>query len=275
MNFVKPSSLFSAAAAATFATLTTFASTASAQASLENPQPSSFQSGIGIISGWSCTSGVQVVIDGTPLAVAYGTPRGDVASTCGGNSNVGFGLLTNYNTLGNGTHTAQLRVNGTNVGAAVPFTVTVPQGEFPIGLAGTVTINNFPSAGKSTTLQWQQSQQNFAISSVSNTGGNPGTGGFPITFKGFRLDGITYKVDEGPSCEAKLSYTNTTSAEHTGAFYFDVIQGGVVKDQVIFAAASVGAGVSKSEDVTVTVNGALVACGAFTLQFNSSDSIVF
>ena len=132
------------------------------QSSLENPQPSSFQSGIGIVSGWSCAGNVQVVVNGNPLAVAYGTPRADVATTCGGNANVGFGLLLNYNTLGPGTHTASVRVGGVNVGTPIQFTVTVPQGEFPLGLSGQVTIAGFPAAGKSTTLRWQQSQQNFA-----------------------------------------------------------------------------------------------------------------
>ena len=178
-----------------FACLLSFASSnALAQAALENPQPSSFQSGIGIISGWSCTSGVQVAIDGSPLNVAYGTGRGDVASTCGGNANVGFGLLVNYNTLGNGAHVAQLKVNGANVGAAVPFTVTVPQGEFPLGLSGTVTLNGFPSANKSVTLQWQQSQQNFAITAVNTT---TTSGDFPFTFKGIRLDGLTMAPADG------------------------------------------------------------------------------
>ena len=259
-------SLFAAAIAA-FA-----GSNAFAQASLENPQPSSFQSGIGIISGWSCTSGVQVAIDGSPLNVAYGTGRGDVASTCGGNGNVGFGLLINYNTLGNGTHTAQLRVNGANVGAAVPFTVTVPQGEFPLGLAGTVTLNGFPSANKSVTLQWQQSQQNFAITAVNAT---TSQNGFPITFKGFRIDNLTMAPADGGACNATLTYTNTTTAAHTGAFYFDVIQAGAVKDQVIFTAPNLAAGAAGSNDTTVTVNAALVACGTFTLQFNSANSIVF
>ena len=55
------------------------------QASLENPQPASFQSGIGLISGWSCAGNVQVVVDGTPLTVAYCTPRADVAPVCAGN----------------------------------------------------------------------------------------------------------------------------------------------------------------------------------------------
>lgn len=138
---------------------------------LENPQPGSSQSGIGILSGWSCTGPISVLLDGTAYAAAYGTGRADAASACGGNANVGFGLLFNFNILGNGNHTAQLRVNGVNVGGPVPFTVTVPAGEFATGLSKSITVPDFPSAGKNTQLVWQQSQQNFAISSITGTTG--------------------------------------------------------------------------------------------------------
>jgi hypothetical protein len=247
-----------------------------AQSSLENPQPASFQSGVGLISGWSCVAGAQVSIDGaTPLAVAYGTPRGDVASTCGGNANVGFGLLFNYNTLGAGIHTAQLKVGGTNIGSPVQFKVTVPVGEFAVGLSGTVTLAGFPSATQSTTLQWQQSQQNFAITAVTATTTPPGSGSFPITFKGLRLDGITSATGSSGECNVTLNFANTDTVVHTGFIYFDVVQGGAVKDQVVFDASNVAAGASAQSTTTVVIGQNIVACGAFTLQFNASDSVVF
>jgi hypothetical protein len=242
------------------------------QASLENPQPSSFQSGIGLISGWSCAGNVQVVVDGSPLIVAYGTPRADVAPVCGGNANVGFGFLLNYNTLGNGTHTAQLKVGGATVGAPVQFTVTVPQGEFPVGLSGQVTISGFPSAGKSTTLRWQQAQQNFAIVAV-NDASSPG-GGFPITYKGITMTGITTAAGTLGGCDATLSFTNTTQESLTGGLFFNVLQGGVVKDQVIFSLDNLAGGASGSDTSTVTVNQQLVDCGTFTLQFDAASSNV-
>ena len=137
-------------------------------AALENPSPGSYQSGIGIISGWSCQGPVSVGIDGkTPTSIPYGGPRGDTASACGGAANNGFGLLLNYNNLGAGAHTAQLYVNGTARGGPVSFLVTVPQGEFATGLSRTITVPNFPSTGRTTTLIWQESQQNFAIQSVA------------------------------------------------------------------------------------------------------------
>ena len=133
---------------------------------LENPAAGSYQSGIGLISGWSCQGPVSVSVDGVMVAAPYGGPRGDTASLCGGNSSTGFGLLVNYNNFGAGGHTAQLYVNGIPSGSPAFFTVTVPSGEFMRGLSKTISVPNFPSTGRTTTLIWQESQQNFAIQSV-------------------------------------------------------------------------------------------------------------
>ena len=53
-------------------------------ATLENPAPNSFQSGLGVISGWACEA-EEIVIElaGTPVQAAYGTPRADTQSVCG------------------------------------------------------------------------------------------------------------------------------------------------------------------------------------------------
>ena len=134
---------------------------------LENPAAGSFQSGIGLISGWSCQGPVTVNIDGVSVSVPYGSPRGDTAAQCSGASNNGFGLLLNYNLLGPGQHTAQLYVNGSARGSPVQFTVTVPNGEFMQGVSKTITVPDFPTPGRTATLIWQESQQNFAIQSVT------------------------------------------------------------------------------------------------------------
>ena len=45
---------------------------------LENPGPHSFQSGIGVISGWVCAAEeVEIVLNGEPQEAAYGTERLD------------------------------------------------------------------------------------------------------------------------------------------------------------------------------------------------------
>ena len=102
------------------------------------------------------------------VSIPYGSSRGDTAGACGaGNTNTGFGFLLNYNLLGAGPHTAQLFVGGQPQGSPTPFTVTVPAGEFLSGVTKQVTVTDFPVAGKTTVLIWQQSQQNFAVMSVS------------------------------------------------------------------------------------------------------------
>ena len=138
-------------------------------AALENPQPGSFHSGIGLLSGWSCQGpNVAVSIDGqAPLPAPYGSPRADTSGTCGTlNANSGFGLLFNFNTLGGGVHTAQLFVNGIAYGRATQFMVTAPAGEFLTGESKRITVPDFPVPGKSTVLVWQESLQNFAIESA-------------------------------------------------------------------------------------------------------------
>lgn len=142
---------------------------ATAASALENPQPGSFQSGIGLLSGWSCQGpAIAVSIDGAALSAPYGSARADTAASCGaGNTNTGFGLLFNFNTLTPGSHSAQLFVNGEAQGAATQFTVTVPAGEFLAGVTRELPVSDFPSPGRTTVLVWQQSQQNFAIESAT------------------------------------------------------------------------------------------------------------
>jgi hypothetical protein len=72
-----------------------------------------------------------------------------------------------------------------------------------------------------------------------------------------------------------LSFTNTDTASHSGFFYFDVLQGGAVQSQVTFSANGIAGGMAATDTTTVVVNSNIVACGAFTLQFNASDSVAF
>ncbi len=138
---------------------------------LENPQPGSPQSGIGLISGWACppVAQIQVALDGgAKIPVPYGSPRGDTASVCAGQTNSGFGLLFNYNILGVGSHTATAYADGTAIMSA-QFTVTTLGVEFLTGAQGSININNFPTAGARALLTWQQATQNFAIASIAGT----------------------------------------------------------------------------------------------------------
>ncbi len=134
--------------------------------SLENPSNASFQSGIGLFSGWVCDAQkVEIEIDGTAiLEAAYGTSRGDTAGRCGDTNN-GFSLLFNWNLLGDGPHTARALADGREVDRA-RFTVTTLGTEFLTGVSGTYRLPNFPSQGEDSIVQWQQASQNFVITGV-------------------------------------------------------------------------------------------------------------
>jgi hypothetical protein len=141
-----------------------------AQANLENPSSGSFQSGIGLVSGWKCTATtISISFDGIAvLEAAYGTSRGDTRSVCG-DANNGFGLLVNWNLLGNGTHTVRALADGVEFASAT-FTVTTLGTEFLRGASGTFPLLRFPQSGKNVTVQWQESAQNFVITSVADAG---------------------------------------------------------------------------------------------------------
>ncbi len=154
---------------------------------LENPTSRSFQSGLGLISGWVCEAeGVTVEIekaDGTvvELAAAYGTARADTAGVCGDTDN-GFGVLVNWNLLDDGDHAVRVLVNGVALGTRVvpgvgvvpavvdgieigraPVTVTTLGAEFIEGLTGSLLVADFPRPGEQVQLVWQESQQNFVL----------------------------------------------------------------------------------------------------------------
>ena len=139
---------------------------------LENPGPASFQSGIGVISGWVCEADeVEVEIGhlGRQRA-AYGTERLDTEQRedgtplCGDTDN-GFGLLFNWNRLEDGEHTVTAFVDDVELGRATVQVTTLGE-EFVRGVEGACEVADFPSPGETVTLEWQQNQQNFVITAV-------------------------------------------------------------------------------------------------------------
>ena len=141
------------------------------QATLENPQPGTFQSGIGLVSGWVCDADtVTYQIDGGALRdAAYGTSRADTLAVCGDTDN-GFGALLNWNLLGDGPHTIRAFADGVEVAAAT-FEVATLGEPFVTGATGAYALSDFPVDGESTTIVWQEASQNFVIagSSVSSS----------------------------------------------------------------------------------------------------------
>ncbi len=133
---------------------------------LENPGSNSFQSGLGVISGWVCEGeAVEIEIGALdPQRAAYGTERLDTESVCGDADN-GFGLLFNWNLLGDGEHEIVAFVDDVELGRAT-VTVTTLGEEFLQGVEGECTVENFPGPDETVTLEWQQNKQNFVIIAV-------------------------------------------------------------------------------------------------------------
>ena len=134
---------------------------------LENPQPGAFKSGIGVISGWKCEAAGPLTVrfnGGNPIPLAYGNERSDTQSVCGDTNN-GFVSIWNWSNLGDGTHTAVIYDSGVEF-ARSTFRVTTFGQEFLRGVKETITVSDFPRAGTTTVLEWEESTQNFVIREV-------------------------------------------------------------------------------------------------------------
>ena len=174
---------------------------------LENPGPDSFQSGIGVLSGWVCDADlVEIEIDALPAQVAgYGTERLDTTGVCGDTDN-GFGLLFNWNLLRDGEHAVVAFVDGVELGRAT-VTVTTLGHEFLRDVAGTCEVEDFPALGETVTLMWQQTSQNFVIAGGSppagtTTGGTSALRGF-LENPGHNSFQSGVRVLSGWVCEAE------------------------------------------------------------------------
>ena len=137
----------------------------------ENPRPESFQSGIGVISGWVCEArfvSIWIRSEGEPqwskFRAAYGTPRADTRAECGDIDN-GFGLLVNWNLFGPGPVEVWFGFNGKGQERFLVHTTTLG-GEFAEGLAGRCEVADFPDPGSATALEWSEALQNFVIVGV-------------------------------------------------------------------------------------------------------------
>ncbi|MBM4246892.1 MAG: hypothetical protein FJ148_24385 [Deltaproteobacteria bacterium] len=130
---------------------------------LEIPSPGSWQSGVGLISGWLCNvPSVEVRIDGRAAApTAYGTTRADTTGICG-DANNGFGLLFNWALLGDGTHVVRAFTGGKQF-ASARFRVTTFGEPFLRGASGTYTLPGFPQADGSVDVTWTEGLQRFVV----------------------------------------------------------------------------------------------------------------
>ena len=141
---------------------------------LENPGPNSFQSGVSALWGWVCDAEmVEIEIETAqgevqPYLADYGMERLDTLDICGDTNN-GFVLLVNWNSLGAGEHRVTTLVDGIELGRATVRVTTVGEGaqqEFLRGVEGECVAHDFPHQGQSTLLEWQERSQNFVITNV-------------------------------------------------------------------------------------------------------------
>lgn len=149
--------------------------TSTSAATLEVPANGGSASGIGYISGWKCppNDNLTAVIDGgVPIPLSSGVRRGDTAAACGNDGRNGYIAQINFGNLGDGPHSVSIRRNGVPF-AGGSFSVTTFGTSFLTGASGQYTLPNFPSAGKTATVQWSEGAQNFVIIGKS-TGPNPG-----------------------------------------------------------------------------------------------------
>ena len=138
---------------------------------IEVPAAGSTMSGVGVISGWSCLGGELAAelrnADGEVLAtVPLGTrtPRGDTESVCGDTLN-GFSATMNWNLLPAGEASIHLIQNGEEV-ASRTFSVLALGAEFLPGM-WTAPVPDFPAAGQSATVEWDESQQRFVVTEIN------------------------------------------------------------------------------------------------------------
>ena len=162
---------------------------------IELPGANSTKSGVDIFSGWKCVANGDITVrfdGGTPIVIPYGSERNDTISICGDADN-GYVLLLNYNTLGPGSHTAEVFDDGVSF-ASVSFTVVTTGTEFLAGVSGTGTVTL--SNGQVLTIHWSESAQGFEIISIST----------PSTSQSALTETVS------PLTEAVSSLTETVSA---------------------------------------------------------------
>ena len=138
---------------------------------LDIPAQGSTQSGIGLVSGWSCLGGHLEVefseADGTLLStwsLPHGADRGDTQEKCGDSEN-GFSMPFNWYHLGPGAKTLTVFVNGEER-ITRNFSVTTFGEEFITDAGGMCEIADFRD-GQNATFVWEQANQGLVLESLN------------------------------------------------------------------------------------------------------------
>ncbi|MCE2486822.1 MAG: hypothetical protein J4F42_15010 [Desulfurellaceae bacterium] len=133
---------------------------------LETPDDGDKLSGIGVIRGWKCEAAGDITVkfddETQPVSLVYGVERPDTEPRCGDTDN-GFVAIYNWALLGDDEHTAVAYDNGVEF-ARSTFSVATAGVEYLTNAPDTcVTVNDFPSTGETTYLEWNTSTQHFEM----------------------------------------------------------------------------------------------------------------
>lgn len=136
------------------------------------PTAGSTQSGVGVVSGWSCLGGHLEAefseADGTPILtdpLQHGVYRPDTEDACGDTDN-GFSMLINWGRLGPGEKTLTLYVNGEER-VTRNFSVTTFGIDFVTDAGGMCEIADLRD-GQNATFVWQQANQGLVLEESLN-----------------------------------------------------------------------------------------------------------
>lgn len=131
---------------------------------LGTPVDLSTVSGVGVISGYHCSSkDIDVYIDGTWAGKAgAGTRLLGTQGVCG-RTDTGYSILYNFNNLTNGMHVITVSADGIPLDSHTVWTFRSGGIPWLTNVSRTITVPDFPTAGRTAILEWVQSYQNFLI----------------------------------------------------------------------------------------------------------------
>lgn len=239
---------------------------------LGTPNKGSTVSGVGVISGYHCSSkDITVYIDGNSIGKAgAGTTLLGTLGTCG-QTETGYSLLYNFNNLAPGLHTISVTADGVTFDSGTFYTIQSGGVPWLAGVTAEATLDNFPTAGKKATLVWYQSYQNFLITNIEDMPGvnppPPSTG--TITLIPGVTASFTYNEYYG-SCLVTMTATNNTGQYiSNAAVYFSVMVNGINTGPITFVFFNVPNGQTASSQ-----NIADAQCGTFSLIFDETNSFL-
>lgn len=237
---------------------------------LGTPNKGSTVSGVGVISGYHCSSkDITVYIDGNSIGKAgSGTTLLGTLGTCG-QTETGYSLLYNFNNLAPGPHTISVTADGVTFDSGTFYTIQSGGVPWLAGLSAEITVDNFPAAGKKATLVWYQSYQNFIVTKIEDmTGANVGVDTFTL------IPGVTasFTYDEFyGACQVTMTATNNTGQYiSNAAVFFSVMVNGINTGPIIFAFTNVPNGQTASAKSLVDAQ-----CGTFSLIFDETNGYLY